>query len=475
VCGALAIACAAAPEPAPLAGWDVILINVDALRADHLGCYGYDRPTSPYLDSLCAGSVVFERAIAASTYTRESVAALFTGKLPSKSGALGWHAQPQPDRATLAERLAAAGYRTALLSNTVMLRKPGFERGFEHVAHLPERWNLSGEGARLSDAAIAWATAADDRPAFLYLHYLDPHAPYEPAAGFLERMGGPLLADPLSLYDDVVPGLPALRVSGFGPGDPRFEDLVRRYDAEIASTDAAIERLVTGLAARGALDRTLIVVTSDHGEEFLEHGWLDHGWTLFDETLRVPLLLWAPGVLEPARVATRVSQVDLAPTLLALLGVEVAADFDGAPIFEREGGSLEPREVERTHVAELLLGRRQILRAVLRDDWKYVAAWREVGADVRHRPGAPAPDPPPALWGEPARAQLFDLGSDPGEQRDRLASEPAAARDLAAALADFRDRGANYGPAPRPAGGDAAGADPAPEMQERLRALGYVE
>jgi hypothetical protein len=121
-----AAACSPSPAPSPLAGRDLILVNVDALRADHLGCYGYARDTSPFLDSLCREGVVFERASAGSSYTRESVAALFTGLLPSKSGAIGWNAAPPPARATLAERLRRHGYRTGFLSNTVMLQNPGF-------------------------------------------------------------------------------------------------------------------------------------------------------------------------------------------------------------------------------------------------------------------------------------------------------------------------------------------------------------
>jgi len=469
---ALLTSCGPPPTPAPLAGYDVLVINIDALRADHLGCYGYARDTSPFLDSLCDEGVVFERASAASTYTRESVAALFTGRLPSKTGALGWHAAPRALAPTLAERLQASGNRTGLLSNTVMLRDPAFERGFDRSSHLPSRWGLSGEGERLSHAAIAFVREAKHRPYFLYLHYLDPHAPYAPPEGHLQRLGRPDAGPVLGLYTDVTSDLPGLLGTGFGPGDSRFESLVDRYDAEISATDAALATLFRGLSELGALDRTLVVVTSDHGEEFLEHDWVDHGWSLYEETLRVPLVFWAPAALPPERVRTRASQVDVVPTVLALLGVGDGETFDGSSIFEIEGPVVRPRLQERTHVAELLIARRQIVRAVLRDDWKYIASWRRVPpADRGSRPEA-TPATAPDLWGPPVREELFELRSDPGEKDDRSASEPGILSELADALAEFRDRGPNYGFSAAPS---APSPGPSDETSERLRALGYAE
>ena len=173
MCGAsfvLAAACAPAVDSsAPLAGYSVLLVNVDTLRADHLGTYGYARPTSPFLDSLAAGGVVFENAQSNSSFTRESVSALFTGRLPSRAGRAGWHAEPGPDVPHLAEQMRSAGYRTGFLSNTVMLRRPGFTRGFQVTGHLSKRWNLSGEGQKLSARALRFARESRGAPFFLYL------------------------------------------------------------------------------------------------------------------------------------------------------------------------------------------------------------------------------------------------------------------------------------------------------------------
>jgi arylsulfatase len=471
-----AAACAPRPEPSPLAGHDLILINIDALRADHLGCYGYARDTSPFLDSLCREGVVFERASAGSSYTRESVAALFTGRLPSKSGALGWHAAPTPPHPTLAERLRRHGYRTGFLSNTVMLQNPGFARGFETVRHLPRRWNLSGEGLRLSAAALDFVREVAPARFFLYLHYLDPHGPYEPAPRFHRRLAERPSPDPLALYDDVAPRLAELRAEGFGPGDPRFEDLVTRYDAEIAATDEALRRLFRGLAELGVLDHTLVVITADHGEEFLEHDFVEHGWTLYEEVLRVPLLFVSPSALQPARVASRASHVDLVPTLLTLLGVpDDGSEFDGSPLFEAGAERVIPATSEHPRIAELLIPRRQIVRSVLQGDWKYVATWRRLDplerATTRKRPQDHELD----LWGAPVREELFHLGADPGERRNLIATNARVRHDLTAALARFRDAGPNHGFAAGAAADERGDLELPPEDAERLEALGYRE
>lgn len=461
---ALLPGCQGRPD-APLRGFNLVVVNVDTLRADHLGFHGYPRPTSPFLDRLAAQGVVFERAISNSSITRESVAALLTGRLPSASGSAGWNAAPAPGSAHLGERLAAAGYRTGFFSNTVMLKDPAFTRGFEEVQHLPARWDLSGEGPRLSERALRFVAEAGGAPFALYLHYLDPHAPYDPAREFLARFTREELPPNLDLYRDVEPHLAALRAGGFGPGDPRFDAMVLRYDAEIAATDAAIEQLVTGLGAAGVLDRTLLVVTSDHGEEFLEHGFVEHGWTLFEESIHVPLLFHAPAALAPARTRVRVSQVDVLPTLAGLLGLPLeVAPLDGVPILRGEGPGVRPATEDRLQRADLLIPFRNVLRSATLGDWKLVAAHRWIPPEAR-KPEAGAASAGPVtldLTRPPVREMLYDLATDPGEQDDRKEIAPDALTQLRPALG---------GTAPvRPAGGAPAVSR---EEQERLRALGY--
>ncbi len=462
--------CADGPR-APLAGWNLVLVNVDALRADHLGFHGYARPTSPSLDSLAAGGVVFEQAISGSSFTRESVATLLTGRLPSSGPSAGWNAAPATGSGHLGESLRAAGYRTGFFSNTLMLRDPGFVRGFDEVQHLPARFGLSGEGPRLTARALRFARENRDHPFAMYLHYLDPHAPYEPAPELLARLAHPpptKEAD-LSLYRDVVPQLGALREQGFGPGDPRFESLVLRYDAEIAGTDAAIGALARGLERLDVAGRTLLVVTADHGEEFLEHGGLDHGWTLYQESIHVPLLFHAPGALPPARVATRVSQVDVLPSLLALLGIPARGlPLDGEPLFAIEGDTVRASPLERPLVAELLIPFRNVVRTTLLGDWKLVATWRWIPPDERSSAGRSSGRVHGAsgldLASAPAQEALYDLGSEGGERRDRLLSAPPLAATLRERLASLPAEVATSAGRSAPlASGD----------RERLRALGY--
>lgn len=449
-------------------GANLVLINIDTLRADHLGFNGYPRDTSPHLDTLAARGVVFEQAMATSSVTRESVAALLTGRLPSRSGSFGWRAAPAADSAHLGELLRAAGYRSAFLSNTVMLRHPAFARGFDEVQHLPARWDLSGEGARLSERALRFVESGGE-PFALYLHYLDPHAPYAPSPALRARIAAPAVARPLELYRDIEPHLLELEAQGFGPGEARFEDLVARYDAEILSSDAAIGALLEGLARTGRLARTLVVVTADHGEEFLEHGWVEHGWTLYAESLHVPLLFVGPGLV-PARLAEPVSQLDVLPSLAVLLGLSVPNSLlDGAPLFVYEAGRVVPHASQRPVVSELLLAERNVVRSVLWDGWKYVAAQQWLPVTERtaligagRAPRAPAVDP----WGPIVHETLHHVAEDPFETRDRLAEEPERAHALRLrleAVIGARLPFSDAGHAP----------EVPPEEAERLRALGY--
>jgi len=463
----LVVACAAEREPAPLEGYHLVIVNIDALRADHLGFHGYARPTSPFLDGLAARGVVFERAISNSSYTRESVASLLTGRLPSSGGGAGWDAAPAAASAHLGELLRAAGYRTGFFSNTLMLQSPGFTRGFEEVQHLPLRWDLSGEGLRLSERALRFAGQGGDRPFAMYLHYLDPHAPYDPAAEQLARLAATDLPPALDLYRDIAPHLAELREDGFGPGDPRFEAMVLRYDAEVLGTDAAIGALVRGLGELGVADRTLLVVTADHGEEFLEHGGVEHGWTLFQESIHVPLLFFAPEVLAPMRVATRVSQVDLLPTLQSLLGLPTGRlPLDGQPLFELDAGALRPSGAERTPVAEILIPFRNVARATLRGDWKLVSAWRWLEPEQRFAAGEAAGAASRLDLGvAPVLEALYDLDADAGERRGRSPAPPAVAAPLRQVLARLPSTVALS---------PASVTTLAPEERERLRALGYA-
>jgi arylsulfatase A-like enzyme len=456
-----------------LAHHNLILINIDTLRADHLGSYGYRRDTSPFLDQLASEGILFEQARANSSFTRESVSALMTGRLPTSGGSLGWDARPSPHAAVLGESLRDAGYRTGFFSNTVMLTDPGFTRGFEEVQHLAANWGISQAGPLLSESAISFVRRHRDEPFALYLHYLDPHGPYQPPEANQRRFADPLFSEPVGLYPTVRLHLKALMAGGFGPGEPRFEDLMLRYDAEISHTDEAIELLFSAVEKLGLLDHTVVVVISDHGEEFLEHGFVEHGWTLYEESLRVPLILWAPSALRPRRITEPATSVDVFPTLLQLLEIPYEGEaLDGRPLLDTPDSA-----DERPSIAELFIREQSMLRTVVSGDWKYTAVYRWLEPDRRGR-AAKAGDilrkrgypTGMSLWPPVVREELYYLPDDPGEQRDLAASAPNELERLRAALDVYRKRCEAHG---LPASADAE--SPLTELdQQRLRALGYL-
>src|SRR5262249_54303 len=333
------------------------------------------RDTSPFIDSVAAKGVVFERAMSNSSFTRESVAALLSGRLPSTSGSAGWNARPANDSQNLGELLRGAGYVTGFFDVTTMLTDPQFVAGFDEFQHLTDKWGASGLGFTLSARALGFAAAHAREKFMMYLHYLDPHGPYDPPPQLYRRLANKSLRPSLNLYTDVRPNFAALVQEGFGPGEARFEELVMRYDAEIADTDRSIASLFSGLEKLHLLDHTMLIIAADHGEEFLEHGFVEHAWTLYGESLHIPLVLWAPKALKPARLSQRVSVVDLLPTVLELLEVPHARqDFDGSALLRRRGGGPIEIAASRPAVAELLIPERSVLRTVIVNEWKYIGA-----------------------------------------------------------------------------------------------------
>ena len=479
-------ACTGTPEDVAreetplLTGYNVIIVNIDSLRADHLGCYGYLRNTSPFMDRLAAEGVVFEQALSNSSFTRESVATLLTGRLPTSGGSLGWGAAPSSAQPTLGRLFLSAGYRTGFFSNTVMLAGPRFTQGFEEVQHLPERWGMSGMGFDLSARASEFLERHADEKFLLYLHYLDPHGPYEPPEANYLALAPSIYPDPLHVYSGLRESLTGLLTEGFGPGDVRFDDLVTRYDAEILDTDQAIEALFSTLERLDLHQRTLIVITADHGEEFLEHQFLEHAWTLYQESLHIPLILWAPGKLAPRRVTALASGVDLLPTLLELVGISHdGLQLDGVPVLDTDGNVKPPPPGEGPFVAELMIRERIMQRTAIRGDWKYMASYRWLAPEAR--PDAAGIEQelrdqgyerPMLPWGPVIREELYNLAEDPAEQNDLVGAHPDRLREMRKALDSYRLYCERHGLGTEDAADNDRPLTPAEE--ERLRALGYL-
>lgn len=487
VCLALAGCARPAPPPAAdLSGRNVLIIVMDALRADHLGCYGYGRPTSPHIDRLAAEGVLFEQAYSNSSYTNESISVLFSGQLPSSNpwGA-GWHARPNPDRPTLADHFQQAGYATGFFSNTPQLSFSGFFQGFDET-ECYAAYGHSRLAPRLVERALRFARDHRDRKTMMYLHFLDPHGPYDPPEDYYLRFtDAPLPPEErLRLFEDVRPHVPELVASGFGPGDPRFEDLVSRYDAEIAFVDTHLGQLFDGLRELGVFDNTVVVFLSDHGEEFLEHGFVEHAWRLYRESVHIPLIVRAPGAIAPQRTADPVSIADLMPTLLRLAGLERPGDaFDGAPLFAERDGAWRVTPHANPIIAELLMQTRPMQRMVYAEGFAYLAAmqWmtpaqcsaaaatqremRQALAEGRAAPVGP--------WAPVEHEELYDLRADPEQRADLTGDAPAGRLEaMRAVLEAYRAR------CPEPVSDEekirAEWPAMTPEMRELIEALGYM-
>ncbi len=402
----------AAPAPRNL-----LLLTIDTLRADRLGVAGHQRPTTPTLDGLAARGVRFERAYSQAGWTLPSVATILTGLHPSRHGAVAQDRGLAADVPTLASILAGRGYETRAYVSHLFLRSGyGLARGFATyddgvlaVGH-PHR---VASGAALTERVLAGLDTLRP-PFFLWVHYFDPHFAY--------------LAHP------------EWKAFGDGPGD--------RYDGEVAYTDREVGRLLAALDPRGWLADTVIVATADHGEQFGEHGGRFH-YGLWDEILRVPLLVSAPG-LEPAVRQDVAQQIDILPTVLALLGVEAPARLPGRDLFAGTAG--EPTVfVERSRPAPL------VQEAVLSGRWKLV---RVTAGEQEDASVARALE----LAGAEPGTRLFDLEQDPAERHDLFTGDrPEAGRLLA--LLDEHAAQVREG----------AAVELDAETQRQLRALGYVQ
>jgi arylsulfatase A-like enzyme len=428
---------------------DVVLILIDTLRADHLGCYGYEKETTPNLDRLSADATLFENAVAQSSWTRPSVASIMTGLTPRA------HLTNERDDAipegldTVAEQLAARGYETAgFVTNTNVAPDFGFDRGFgtyELLLDEDPRLGYARADVLVDRALDFLSRRRSEAPLFLYLHATDPHDPYS-----FSRTGG----DPLGTMGF----MKSLEAGNIAVTPGTREGLIDRYDREIRFADREIGRFLDSLkerATRPTYRDALVIVLSDHGEEFQDHGWWRHGKTLYQELLHVPLLVkWPSLAFAGARNEATVQHIDLLPTLLDLAGspaVEwralpgrslwplVSGRGSRAPVAARSYLHLDGREVE-----SVTLGKRKLVRYFTYD---------------REKP----------------TFELFDLDVDPKEATNRAREGDAdgdgggdgsgAELDFLRGLLELPPRGPQVTRAP-------AVIDE--ETQRRLRALGYI-
>ena len=333
------LACGASRSPL-----NVIIIGVDTLRADHLGCYGYDRNTSPNIDRLAQDGVLFENAIAPSPWTLPSFASIFTSLYPSQHGARNSRNPMGSSFPTIATIFKEHGYRTGAIINAPYLKRVyKVDRGFD-TYDMPPRGGRYADGTTRD--ALTWIDNLAHEPFFLFIHYFDPHLPYAPPAPY-DTIFDPTYHGKIGsrFYPKQLPRVRLRNVRDLlNYSDSDWYHIEALYDGDIAFTDEAIGNLIDGLRERHLLDRTLIVFLSDHGEEFLEHGGFEHGHSLYNELLHVPLMIVLEGrIPRGLRLRRQVRLVDVAPTILDLVGLDYDACFEGVslvPLLDRrQGGS----------------------------------------------------------------------------------------------------------------------------------------
>ncbi|MDE2691052.1 MAG: sulfatase [Acidobacteriota bacterium] len=414
---------------------NIVLYVVDTVRADRLGVYGYEKPTSPRLDAFAAGAVLFENAYAQSSWTRPAVASLFTGLLPPAHRTVGRRSVLPEDADTLAEILAANGYEgLGLVRNPNVGRAFGFAQGFTRF-----RSEDRERDETMLDRVRLWLDERQsaDGPFFLFLHAIDPHGPYDPAPEFEEMFE----ADGAPAHYRTVRYLLGLNRGEVEPEPGTAEALSRLYDAEVAQNDRAFGELLDELSVRGLDEDTAVIYVSDHGEEFAEHGRWEHGLSLYEEVLRVPLVMRLPGV-PPRRVEAPAQHVDVLPTLLGYLGIE-APPNDGRNLLAARRRGDDPPDVY-THLD--VDGHRAA--SVMRGHYKLVL------------PQSPS---------QGTKPMLFDLDADPGELENLASERPDIVERMLGLLTE------------RNLADEVESAEEIEDDQldedvrRRLRALGYVD
>jgi arylsulfatase A-like enzyme len=429
----VAVACGGAAQEKPE---NVLLISVDTLRSDMLGCYGYPRESSPALDRIAAEGTLFENAFTTAPWTLPAHASLLTGSYPARHGAIAETNAIADGVETLAERLVRSGFRTAAFVNSFYVSpRYGFARGFQEFQYVPETSSPEGDG--MVGRALAWLAAEPRRRFFLFLHDYQVHSDYRSLPAF-EQLFTSAYSGP---FTGATAELLATRAGELVATQRDVEHLRDLYAAGIRQQDAEIALLRAFLERTGLWERTLVVITSDHGEEFLEHGGVLHGRTQYDEVLRIPLILRGPGVPRGLRIARPVSIVDVLPSVLALLGEPPEAEIDGADLFASDAPAAAT--AERILFGEADHNNREpdITRSARGARFKLILD---------------------RLSGEHA---LYDLGIDPRERQDVKAANPDEVHRLLTLLAGFEST--------RSAGPTLS--DTPPEVRQQLEALGYVE
>jgi arylsulfatase A-like enzyme len=408
----------------------VLLVSIDTVRRDHVGAYGYAKPTTPRFDALAGQGVLFEDAVSSSSWTLPAHLSMLTGVDPGRHGGVDMRHGFNRSVPTVPALLRKAGFATrAVTSHLYVSGVYGVDEGFEHLDFHQDR-----KATDVAERGIDLLDRIGDRPFFLFLHLYDPHWHYEPPEWAYRIFEQSYAGQMTGLWQD----FSKRDAAHVAPAD--LAHLLALYDGEIRYADTEVGRVLDHLAGRGLDRSTLVIMTSDHGEEFLDHGSWEHQKTLYEEVVRVPLALRAPGI-PPRRERAQASLIDLAPTILDWAHVAVPADMQGrdlvSPPADREAYGETDHTIDGTHKLFLRGGAGR---------WKAILSLSPDTSETR-------------------KEEWYDLASDPTERRS-VVPAPAVADPI-------RRRGLERWRAGR---GGVAGRPVclSPEQQERLRALGYV-
>ncbi len=441
---ALALSSCSRETPTP----NVLIVVLDTFRADRWGKAANGHDLTPFLGDLTRRGVFFENAYSTSSWTSPSVASLFSSRHPSQHRVSSFDSKLRSEEHTLAEAFRNQGYETAgFTANFRLSAQLGFAQGFDHWrAYMGDLQNGKRDpkyhGEDLTRQAAQWLAERSpedsSKPTLLYVHYLDPHNPY----GLTLPSVDPSMTESLAIANRA---LTELRFSDLS--DDQVRTLEESYDLEIAYLDEQLRALFSELETAGFLENCVVVVTSDHGEEFREHNWMLHGATLFHSAIKIPLLFLAPDC-PSGRVQENVSMIDIAPTLLELAGIPPAHQFQGRSLASKIDPSRESR-----------------VSTPLPNTNHVIAELASEGRMTEHSEAV--------IWGNLKLVQkpsgktvLFDIKNDPQERSSLKFEDYPEAMDMLRHLESFLAKTSS-------GEGEKSDAPLDPETLENLRALGY--
>jgi len=424
--------------------FNIVLITIDTLRADHLSCYGYQRKTSPNIDNIARKGILYTNAIATSPWTSPSMASIMTSLYPIshgvkhgfiKSGKVYKQEILNEEIDTLAEILKNHGYTTfGAVANVHMVKELGFAQGFDY--YYCEDFD---DASVINDVIFSWKDKIKkSKKFFLWVHYFDPHDYYHARSPWINDYAAELWIGNTDLSKKTMVELKKL-IPIFEKKMSALEYLIALYDSEISYVDYHIGHLIYKLE----LDKSsLIIITSDHGEEFLDHGSLGHSHTLYQELIRVPLIIKLPFNFKDyvnKVVDESVSIIDIMPTILGLLGITAPSEIKGKNLLEKK--KLLQGQKHNCLFSEL--SKRKILKTILRKNWKYVYNY----------------------WTQ--KAELYNITKDHKELKNLISQETSIAKELKRELLTWVLTSPKAPSIKRK-------VKPAKEIEDKLKALGYI-